>query len=225
MKLSIVTPVLDSHEIVRRQILHYNRMDLPGCVEVLYIDDGSDPPLEGQGRVTVHATRDARRWTEHIARNKGAALAQGEYLLMADVDYIIPEETILSILEFDGDRMDFNRKFGVLDAEGQVRRDKETLRGWGLLPKWQRRKTPNHRSQYVMRKSVFEQIGGYHEDRWGKAHPNGGGAGQAFFHAWQRLELPLDEQKPLILMFPNGKYCGERDYNPFNIFHALARDP
>jgi len=225
MKLSIVTPVLDSHEVVRRQMLHYNRMSLPDSVEVIYVDDGSEPPLEGQGRVTVIATHDKRRWTEHLARNRGAARAQGEYLLMADVDYIIPEETIQVILEFDGARMDFNRKFGILDEDGQLRRDRKTLSEWGLLPKWQRRKTPNHRSQYVMRKSVFEEIGGYIEDRWGKAHPNGGGAGQEFFHAWQRLKLPLAEQRPFIFMFPNGKYCGERDYNPFDIFHALDREP
>jgi hypothetical protein len=24
-------------------------------------------------------------------------------------------------------------------------------------------------------------------------------------------------------MFPNGQYCGDVDYNPFNLFHALTR--
>jgi len=198
-------------------------MDLPDSVEILFMDDGSDPPLEGNGRVTVHRTNDTRKWTEHIARNKGAQLARGEYLLMIDVDYIVPEQTILRAIAFDGDRMDFDRRFGVLDREGKVDTSIQTLAVWGLLPKWQRRRTPNHRSQYLMRKSLFEKIGGYREDRWGKAHPKGGGAGQKFFLNWRRQEIPLPEERPIVYMFPNGKYCGDLDYNPFGYFHKLTR--
>jgi len=214
---------LDSHEIVRRQLLHYNRMDLPDSVEILFVDDGSDPPLDGDRRVTVHRTNDTRKWTEHIARNKGAQLACGEYLLMIDIDYIVPRETILRAIEFNGERMEFDRRFGGLDEEGKLDTSIQTLAAWGLLPKWQRRRTPNHRSQYLMHKSLFDKIGGYREDRWGKAHPRGGGAGQEFFHKWLRLNIPLPEERPVVYMFPNGKYCGNVDSNPFGLFHSLMR--
>ena len=46
MKLSIIIPVLNSHEIVRRQIEHFKKMDLPDDIELIIVDDGSDPPLE-----------------------------------------------------------------------------------------------------------------------------------------------------------------------------------
>lgn len=46
IKLSIIIPVLNSHEIVRRQIKHFKRMDLPDDVELIIVDDGSDPPVE-----------------------------------------------------------------------------------------------------------------------------------------------------------------------------------
>jgi len=46
IKLSIIIPVLNSHEIVRRQIKHFKKMDLPDDVELIIVDDGSDPPLE-----------------------------------------------------------------------------------------------------------------------------------------------------------------------------------
>jgi len=26
-----------------------------------------------------------------------------------------------------------------------------------------------------------------------------------------------------LLMFPNGQYCGDVDYNPFGLFHTLTR--
>jgi len=48
MKLSIIIPVLNSHEIVRRQIEHFRKMDLSDDVELIIIDDGSDPPLESE---------------------------------------------------------------------------------------------------------------------------------------------------------------------------------
>ena len=46
IKLSIIIPVLNSHEIVRRQVEHFKRMDLSDDVELIIVDDGSDPPLE-----------------------------------------------------------------------------------------------------------------------------------------------------------------------------------
>jgi len=46
IKLSIIIPVLNSHEIVRRQIAHFKKMNLPDDVELIIVDDGSDPPLE-----------------------------------------------------------------------------------------------------------------------------------------------------------------------------------
>jgi len=46
IRLSIIIPVLNSHEIVRRQIAHFEKMDLPDDIELIIVDDGSDPPLE-----------------------------------------------------------------------------------------------------------------------------------------------------------------------------------
>ena len=45
MKLSIVVAVLDSHAIVRRQYYYFQRMGLPESVELILVDDGSNPPL------------------------------------------------------------------------------------------------------------------------------------------------------------------------------------
>jgi len=43
MKLSIVISIYQSHEIVRRQALHFAKMGLPDDVEFIFVDDGSDP--------------------------------------------------------------------------------------------------------------------------------------------------------------------------------------
>lgn len=44
-RLSLIVSVLDSHEVVRRQLLHLNRVLTSEC-ELLVMDDGSEPSLE-----------------------------------------------------------------------------------------------------------------------------------------------------------------------------------
>lgn len=83
MRLSIVIAVLNSHEIVRRQILHYEKMAIPDGVEILFIDDGSYPPITSDTKLknfAIYATKDYRPWTVELARNFGIKKARGEYI-------------------------------------------------------------------------------------------------------------------------------------------------
>ena len=74
MRLSIVVPVLNSHEGLRRQLLHMERQGLPPDTEFILVDDGSDPPIENTSRlrIKIHRTGDTRPWTWALARNAGA---------------------------------------------------------------------------------------------------------------------------------------------------------
>ena len=97
MKLSIIIPVLNSYEIVRRHLLHFKEMNLPDSVEIIFVDDGSDPPIQdtvGVKNLRIIRTNDKRPWTWALARNRGAKEARGEYFLMTDLDYIIPKDAI-----------------------------------------------------------------------------------------------------------------------------------
>ena len=91
-KVSIVIAVLNSHRIVRRQIRHFRRMRLPDDIEIIIIDDGSNPRLQdilappnSVPNIYIYATNDFRPWTQGLARNMGAKLAQGEYLFFTDI--------------------------------------------------------------------------------------------------------------------------------------------
>ena len=230
MKVSIIVPVLNSPEAVRRHILYWGRMGLPDDVEILIMDDGSEPPLEfDTDVVTIHKTGEARPWTSSIARNKGARIATGRNLIMADVDYIIPEKLIMEVRDFTGQKMQFKREFAVLDEHGNFTQNPEVLMDYGLLPSWYQRRGVSispHPNVYAMNREVFLDTGGYDEDLVRRRnYPQG--EDNLFKRRWaQRVKAGLaftDPYRPTIYMFPVGQFCGDVDHNPKGLFHNLSR--
>ena len=239
MKLSIVTAVLNSHEVVRRQVLHYDKIGLSDDTELIIVDDGSDPPLfdsvekwfddsESTFDFSMFATNNFRPWTQPAARNFGVKQEDGEYVLVTDIDHIVPKETIdivRSNTEYDVIR--FRRQVGVLDENGDFTQDMKVMREYGLLPE-RKLKLPPHSNSFAIRKGLYIGLGGVSEQHVGTGkYPN-------------REELPLkrqlkklleqdkitmwdDKYRPRIYMFPNGQYCGDKNYNPFGLFHNESR--
>lgn len=230
MNVTIIIPVLESREVLRRQILFWEGMNLPDDVEILIMDDGSDPPLEfDTDVVTIRQTNEKRPWTSSIARNRGAVIAKGRNLIMADVDYIIPKDLIMEVREFTGEKMAFRREFGVLDKEGRFHNDRETLLAYGLLPRWydvRKAKIPHHHNVYAMNREVFREIGGYNERMvLTKQYPQGE---DNFFkrtwHKWAKAKgWTVATGNSPVYMFPVGQFCGDIDFNPHGLFHDLTR--
>lgn len=229
IELSIVIPVLNSHEIVRRQFLHWSRLDLTG-VEIILMDDGSDPPIEGKlQNVSIYRTGDTRPWTWALARNAGARRALGEYLFMTDIDYIISQEALDDAWFFTGDRLGFKREFGVLDPYGNFTQNIDVLKAYGLDPQRiavRGVKMPPHPNNFVMKTELFWKLGGYREDLIGKPYPQGEDRHfkKALLNAVAAGEATMtDTNRPTLYMFPNGQFCGDVDHNPFGLFHNLSR--
>jgi hypothetical protein len=207
-------------------------MDLPDDVDIIYLDDGSDPPLQFDTKLknfTIHPTNDFRPWTVAFSRNLGARLAKGELLLMTDIDYIIPLEAIELAKTLTEDKMGIRRQFGILDENGNLSDDVDVLRTYGLLE--ERRKgrgtrVPPHPNNFVMRKETFWMLGGYPEDRMHLGYPKCT-SDSWFKRHWNRNyhkgRVTISPHRPFLYMFPTGRYCGETDYNPFGLFHNLTR--
>lgn len=237
MRASIIIPILNSHEIVRRQVLHFEKMNLPDDVEIIMVDDGSDPPIEVNTTLknfTLLKTNDTRPWTWPLARNKGAKQAKGEYFIMADLDHIISREFVDATRNFTGDHIRINREFAILDEEGNLTQDHEVLKQYGLSEKRLREKgvaMPPHRNQFAMHKDLYWKMGGFREDRIGMPYPQREDGD--FAKLWRQLyekgevrdfdDVVGYEHRPVLYMFPNGKYCGDVDHNPFGLFHTLSR--
>ena len=231
MKLSIVIPVLNSHEIVRRQSLYYKKMRLPKDVELILVDDGSSPPLESSVAKVI-TTNDYRSWTQPKARNIGASEAKGEFILFTDIDHIVTREAIDQARTGRYDYGRFRREFGVLMKDGDVSQRYGVLMGYGVPgPRLQSRglKISCHTLSMFIRRSVFEDIGGFRENLTKyPTHDDG-----HMKRALKKLEKEGSivkcpdqvgrDERARILMIPNGRFCGDKNFNPFGLFHEAKR--
>lgn len=235
MKLSIIIPVLNSHEVVRRQLLHFERIGLPDDTELILVDDGSDPPINGFASPEsgfakpktrhwrVLETNDFRPWTWALARNAGARAAKGEMLLMYDLDHIVDRDAIDYIHGYDGEKVQFIREFGVLTPSGILTQDREVLEDYGLPKETPLRIGPLP-NNFAMRRDLFWELGGYREDLVDKPYPQG--EDRSFRSVWRTYDpdgKKVSVHRPKIFMFPNGKYLGDVDADPKRLFHTLSR--
>ncbi len=236
MKVSIIIPVLNSPEIVRRQILHFEKMPLPEDVELIIVDDGSDIPLVTESKIAqIIYTNDKRPFTSSLARNNTAPKAKGEYIIFADCDHIITKEIIEKVRNFNGDFMRFNRAFAILDEDGNISQDFDDLRKYGLsehrIQKYGTFLNP-HRNQYAIRKDFFLNVMKGYDEHLILTKPYPQREDGNFARRWDELyeagevrdfdDLVGYEHRENILMFPNGKYCegGDVDTNPFVLFDS-----
>lgn len=219
MRLSIIIAVLDSHDVVRKQLEHFNKI-LPGkSVELILLDDGSDPPIRchigPDFKLRILQTNDDRPWSQPCARNFGASHAKGDYLYMTDIDHILTEESVMEALEFTDDKMVFDRKFAILDDNASICREHNILLEYGC-PDHRLEAKSSHANTFVMKRQIFEQLGGYDSSFCGKY----GGDDTDFNRRYGKLHYSGGcnrsvKAKSLIYVYPDPR----RDIK--RIFHKL----
>ena len=172
IRCSIVIPVLESYEVVNRQLLHFNRI-LPDDWELLLMDDGSAPAiisrLHPQAKEILEKsnfqlieTHDTRSWSEPAASNTGAKLAQGKYYFHTDIDHIVTAESIAAINNNDFQKMTFTRTWGILDEDGNICTDIDILKQYGLKDELIG-KIGTHANTFAMDRQIFLDLGGFDE--------------------------------------------------------------
>ncbi|MFH1543101.1 MAG: glycosyltransferase [Patescibacteria group bacterium] len=240
MKISIVINVLCSYEVVRRQLLHFKKMDLPEGVEIIIIDDGSNPPIPTPNvwdvpiNLMFWRTEDKRPWTQGLARNAGAKLAKGEYLMMTDIDHIFSKEAIMATYEYVGDKMVFPRHYGALNENGDLVTDLEGLLPYGLnVDRLKGRRGWSagfHGNTFAIKRSIFMELGGYEEKRCvGMMHQGKRRGEDIYFSLAYNNAMCQGKYKPIdtgpkMYMFPIGRFHVNGDTNPGGLFHNLSYD-
>ena len=228
-KVSIVIPVYQSHEALRRQALYWQSLNLPDDVEIIIVDDGSDPPLEADGVRFVRTNRNLA-WTQDLGRNQGAEAARGDILLMTDIDHILSRGAIMASMVFTGARLQFPRYFGVLLEDGSFTDDLDTLIDYGFDTKRLGRRglyASFHGNTWAIPRSVFMEIGGYTKSTCIRGYHPGANQGpdchfNRKWNRWAKKRGVRAERGPRIYMFPIGRYHKDRDNNPFGMFHNLS---
>jgi hypothetical protein len=227
---TIIISVLESYEIVRRQVLWFNRwMGRFPDWEAIFLDDTSDPPIvtaPGMSEAlravtfafTLHRREDPRPWSQPCARNEGARMARGRWLLMTDIDHILRPECVEEVehLADEAHKVHFRRAWAVLDEQGDYVEDDATLLDWGCKPE-QLHKFGEHYNTFAILKEAFTRMGGYDERFCGKY----GGDDTEFSNRYRDLaHLKLGYQRSHRVRAHLGVFPEPRR-DVKNMFHRL----
>lgn len=233
-KLSIVMPVLNSHMIVKSQIIRIQNIlySYQNDVDVIILDDGSDPSLVNYlnennlnftefgktqdnlnvwklDNIFIIETKNYNKWTQAIACNIGVRFANSEYIYTTAIDHFITLENIKEVLNFNGDCLKFPRSYGVILDNGELSTDVALMEMYGydgstVDVAW---------DIYSMKKELFLKINGYNEEIFGSYW----GVDMDFFDRYSRVGGSIDVATNTIYVFP------EPDKN-VDVFHNLSRN-
>src|SRR5882757_3893120 len=120
MRLSVVIPYYRNPRMLERHYLTWALewpAELKEQIEVVIVDDGSPEPAADVARLyygdlpplSIYRVVEDRPWHQHGARNLGAHVAQAPWLLLTDMDHVIPADTLAEVLRLidaeSGDRI------------------------------------------------------------------------------------------------------------------------
>jgi glycosyltransferase involved in cell wall biosynthesis len=133
-----------------QQIARYSKA-LRDRIEVIVVDDAS--PITPAASVVRPQSLPEHRiyriakdipWNQDAARNIGAHEASSPWLLLTDIDHVVPEETLKGLLDLDKDPT-------VLYTLGRTKFFSDDVR-------------EPHPNSYVMTRDMYWAIGGHDED-------------------------------------------------------------
>jgi len=147
-RVTLVLPFYENHEFIQTQAVSW-RAWAPAVrdhLEVIVVDDGSPVPLvldppDGV-RVRHFRIEVDYRWNWLAARNIGAHHAAGDWLLLTDMDHLVPSTTMHVAV------------FARLDPAVVYAFQRREHTGERIAP---------HSASFLMTKSLYWKIGGYDE--------------------------------------------------------------
>lgn len=120
--------------------------DLVPFVSAVVVDDGSPEPASFRYRpsfpIRLFRIEEDRPWNWLAARNIGAHHAQASWILLTDMDHVVPEETLRSLVWGQHDE-NVIYVFSRREHTGEV--------------------VPPHSASFFMTRLLFWRIGGYDE--------------------------------------------------------------
>ncbi len=189
---SLIVSVVESYAMAARQV-RWLATILPDHWELIFVDDGSTPeipiPEQRPKHFQLLRTAEVRQpgeWTQHLAINAGVRVARGEYFIKSDIDHVFSREAIEVADRYRHDMLLFNRRPAIFRDDFSV----ELLPGSVTSPA---------DDIFLMRKSLFESLGGYPAD-W--RHYGTGG-----YNFWEYSKREAAQRSSVV--------CGNPDHLPW----------
>ena len=120
-------------------------------IEVIIVDDASPHSAAAEvmrpaplPHVSIYRVAKDIRWNQDAARNIGAHEARSRWLLLTDIDHVVPAETLSALINMEKDPSVFYT-FGRIKLDGGGVREP-------------------HPNSYFMSKELYWSIGGHDED-------------------------------------------------------------
>jgi len=168
-------------------------------------------------KLSIIKTNNFNSWTQHKARDMGIKKAVGNKLISLDIDHIATKQLLEFVLNCDYDVVKFRRKLGILDENGDLQINRKIMVKYGALKAniaKHGRKIPPPGNVFAITKKLFLST----KKKSGK-----------FWHIIKRMKKKGEirfcktDERPLVYMFPIGRYCGNVDADPLQLFHGLSR--
>lgn len=150
MDVTLILPYYENPGMLREQLASVR--DLPssyrGRINVIVVDDGSPthPALAeeiGGSGLQIYRIDVDVRWNQDAARNIGVNHCETEWMLLTDIDHLVPQATWTGVLNGKWDR-DKAYKFGRVSAPAMT----------GYKP---------HPNSWFMTRKTYAKNGGYDE--------------------------------------------------------------
>lgn len=161
--LSIIMPYYCNPGMLRLQ--YANWLEWPEeykrrC-EIVIVDDGSPderaldvPRPDGLPKLSIYRVLKDMPWHQHGARNLGAFVAFGDWLLLTDMDHVLKPDAVCALFE-RLDRGGLDPKTVYMPARVEADTGLPTMKEGHLKP---------HPNSFVMTHEMYWYIGGYDED-------------------------------------------------------------
>jgi glycosyltransferase involved in cell wall biosynthesis len=164
--LSLVMPFYLNRSMLELQMREWLRWSpkAKAQIEIIIVDDGSpDPALDvalpgltecDRPVISIYRIAEDRPWHQHAARNLGAHVAKGPWLLLTDMDHVLTATNADALLKRLA-RLDLGTAYFLHRIEAST--GLPTMANDGITPK-------PHPNSFVMTRDLYWKAGGYDED-------------------------------------------------------------
>lgn len=162
--LSLVIPFYLNSDMLARQYREWAAWPdkAKAHIEIIIVDDGSPeraidvPRPGGLPALSIYRVTEDRPWHQHAARNLGAHVAKGPWLLLTDMDHVLDAVNVAALFKRLG-RLDAGTAYFLHRVEADS--GQPTVNADG-----QHKPHPN---SFVMTRELYWKAGGYDEDYCG----------------------------------------------------------